>query len=774
VNAISNLLRKLPDSPGVYQFLDKEGKIIYIGKAKNLKNRVKNYFQKGSDKSPKTERMVEVATDLKWIETSSEVEALTLESNLVREFQPKFNVLLRDDKHFLYFKVTLSEDFPRLLTSRRVENDGNKYFGPKTDSKALQNTLKLAQKLFRIRVCNLEIAEENGENVVTHKTIKFPCIYKDILLCSAPCVGNVSREEYSNQVKQLCAFLAGDTSRVVKDLQIKMQEAAKERKFELATQLRNQIQSIESIGVSQLASTPDLASRDVIGIKIDFGKAYLAVLKVRNGKLIDSKNFTVKTGESEISEILSGFLIQYFEIETDCPKEILLPAEIFESELIEKWLCEKCGSKVKILFPQKGMKYNFLSLAEKNAAAYAIQSKAKYENATEKTIGAAAELAKNLSISRELKRIEAYDISHFSGDAMVGSMVVFEKGEPVNSAYRQFKIRSLKKGEVDDYKALSEVLGRRMNYLIPQLPAGVKFRKARKSDADFLAATRLRSFENPEEFVDSLSNFLLAEFKGKVVAKAQIQHWKEANLWGLYGVWVAEEFRGKGLGLTLIEKLLQLKKPAKIYLNCDKSLSEYYNRIGFQEIRNTPEFLDKSFREFCRRNPEICHESFIFMMWEKKTQKVDASFAAKPDLVILDGGKGQLSSVMKEVIFPKTTSVVGLAKREEEIFRIKDLSAKKLAFERILLPGDSQALYLVKRIRDEAHRFANSLREKIQTNQQTVSSLDELPGVGEATRKLLLQKFGSVEAIRAAQLSELAEVLGKISGEKVYKLLQNK
>lgn len=716
--------------------------------------------------------MVEVAADLKWIETGSEVEALTLESNLVREFQPKFNVLLRDDKHFLYFKVTLSEDFPRLLTARRVENDGNKYFGPKTDSKALQNTLKLAQKLFRIRVCNLEVEAKNGENVVTHKTIKFPCIYKDILLCSAPCVGNVSREEYSNQVKQLCAFLAGDTSGVVKDLHTRMLQAAAEKKFELATQLRNQIQSIESIGVSQLASTPDLASRDVIGIKIDFGKAYLAVLKVRNGKLIDSKNFTVKTGESEVAEILSSFLIQYFEIETDCPKEILLPEEITESEIIEKWLCEKCGSRVKILFPQKGMKENFLRLAEKNAAAYSIQSKAKFENATEKTIGAAAELAKNLNISRELKRIEAYDISHFSGDAMVGSMVVFEKGEPINSAYRQFKIRSLKKGEVDDYKALTEVLSRRMNYLTPQLPAGVKLRKARKSDAEFLADSRLRSFENPEEFEDSLSNFLVAEYKGKIVAKAQIQYWKEANLYGLYGVWVAEEFRGKELGLTLIEKLLQLKKPAKIYLNCLKGLSEYYNRVGFQEINQTPEFIDKSFREYCKHNPDIHYEDFTFMMWEKKSQKLDVSFAAKPDLVILDGGKGQLSSVMKEVIFPKNTAVVGLAKREEEIFRIKDSASKKVEFERILLPNDSQALYLVKRIRDEAHRFANSLREKLQTNSQTVSALDELPGVGESTRKLLLKKFGSLESIRAASLSELIALLGDASGKKVYKLLK--
>ncbi|MDD3066867.1 MAG: excinuclease ABC subunit UvrC [Candidatus Gracilibacteria bacterium] len=771
MNAISNLLRKLPDSPGVYQFLDKEGKIIYIGKAKNLKNRVKNYFQKGSDKSPKTERMVEVATDLKWIETSSEVEALTLESNLVREFQPKFNVLLRDDKHFLYFKVTLSEDFPRLLTSRKVENDGNKYFGPKTDSKALQNTLKLAQKLFRIRVCNLEIEAKDSENVVTHKTIKFPCIYKDILLCSAPCVGNVSREEYSNQVKQLCAFLAGDTSAVVKDLHSKMIQAAQEKKFELATQLRNQIQSIESIGVSQLASTPDLASRDVVGIKIDFGKAYLAVLKVRNGKLIDSKNFTVKTGESEISEILSGFLIQYFEIETDCPKEILLPAEISESELIEKWLCEKCGGRVKILFPQKGMKENFLRLAEKNAAAYAIQSKAKYENATEKTVGAAAELAKQLNISRELKRIEAYDISHFSGDAMVGSMVVFEKGEPVNSAYRQFKIRSLKKGEVDDYKALSEVLGRRMRYLTPQLPKNAKIRRGGKKDEKPLDEVRFRDYETGE-LIDDIKDYFLVEIKGEIVARMKMIFWKKEKVWGIYSVWVDEKFRGKELGLTLIEKALQIAKPPKVYLNCKKELVEYYNRIGFQEIREAPKFFDDNFREWCKRNPEFIYEEFVYMMREKKTQKVDASFAAKPDLVILDGGKGQLSVVSKEVNFPKTTSVVGLAKREEEIFRIKDLTVKKLAFERILLPGDSQALYLVKRIRDEAHRFANSLREKIQTNQQTVSSIDELPGVGEATRKLLFQKFGSVEKIRAASLSELIALLGDVSGKKVYKLLK--
>lgn len=722
MSKIKDILRKLPSSPGVYQFLDAKKKIIYIGKAKNLKNRVKSYFQKSTDKTPKIERLVEKAEDLKWIETNSETEALTLEANLVREHQPKFNALLRDDKHFLYFKIT-KEDFPQLLAVRKIDKDGAKYFGPKTDSKAVRNTIQLLQKLFKIRVCNLGIAERDGGMVVTKKTIKYPCIYSHIGHCTAPCVGSVSREAYQQQVEEVINFLSGDTQKITTELQEKMQVAAGERKFELATQLRDKIQAIENSSARQLASTPDLASRDIFGVKLDFNKAYFAVLQVRNGKLIDSKNFVLKRGESELPEILASFLTQYFSISTNFPAEILLPEKIEEVEPLEDWLREKAGYKVKILFPQKGDKSNLLKLAEKNAAAFAVQNKAKYENATEKTIGACNELAKHLGIEKELKRIEAYDISHFAGAATSGSMVVFEKGEPKNSDYRYFKIRSLKKGEVDDYASLVEVLSRRMEYLTPQ-HSGIKIRKARKGDAEFLEQASLRDFESKES-LSKTEDFVVAEKDKKIVGYAQIHFWKEANLYQIHSLWVDDEVRGGKLGLKIIQKLLKDTKAKKVYLTCTQDLNEYYGGIGFREIKKVPEFLEKSLERWCKEEKQNS-EAVVFLMWEKKTQYKDSSFSSKPNLVILDGGKGQLSSVLQNVTFPKGVAVVGLAKREEEIFKSVQVDsvtpepankvkpATKNNFERVLLPRDSQALYLVQRIRDEAHRFANSLRTKIQ------------------------------------------------------------
>jgi len=766
VNQIKNTLRKLPDFPGIYQFLDSTGEIIYIGKAKNLKNRVKSYFRK-TDKTPKIEKLVEVAADLKWIETNSEIEALTLEANLVKEFQPKFNALLRDDKHFLYFKIT-REDFPQILTVRQVQKDGAQYFGPKTDSRAVKKTSQLIQKLFKIRTCNLGIESKNGKTEVTKKTVKYPCLSQDIQLCTAPCVAKVSQEDYAKQVGEAVNFLQGNTGKIVQKLREEMQIAAGQKNFELATQLRDKIFAVENSSARQLASTPNLASRDVIGIKIDFSKAYLALLQVRKGKLVDVKNFVVKVGESDLEEILESFLTQYFSISTDFPEEILLPQKIENAGVLEEWLgrnakCKmqnakegdiaKCHpQKCHLLFPQKGERGGLIKLAEKNAAAFAVQNKAKFENATEKTIGAAAELAQSLGILskadvaqkdkishkgdaksrfRKLKRIEAYDISHFAGDATVASMVVFEQGEPQNSQYRHFKIRSLAKGEIDDCASLVEVLGRRMEYLTSQNPE-IKIRRARKSDTEFLEKSFLHEFETGE-VLSQVSDFMVAEFEKKIVAFAQIHFWAEAGLWQIHTVRVDEEFRGKKLGLKIIQKLLQASKAKKVYLVCEKDLTEYYDRIGLRAIRQVPQFLELRFKKWCVENQKNSEEK-VFLMWEKKSQKQDTSFSAKPDLVILDGGKPQLGSVLQKVQFPKSVMVVGLAKKNEEIWKCKmqnekckiveknskakipklKVGSEKLKFEKILLPRNSQALFLAQRIRDEAHRFANSLRKKIQ------------------------------------------------------------
>ncbi len=708
MDKIKNVLRKLPDVPGVYQFFDATGKIIYIGKAKSLKNRVKSYFQKNS-KTPKIERLLAVAADLKWIETNSESEALTLEANLVKEFQPKFNALLRDDKHFLYFKIT-REDFPQILAVRKIEKDGAKYFGPKTDSRALRETISLVQKLFKVRTCNLGLRATDSGVEVHKKTLKYPCLFAHINFCAAPCDSKISREKYAEQVAAAADFLAGDSSKILQNLRIEMAQAAAGKKFELAGQLRDQITAIENSSARQLASAADLASRDVIGVKIDFKKAYFALLQIRAGKLIDAKNFVFAVGESELPEILESFLTQFFTISTEVPPEILLPTQIENSAALENWLAEKRGGRVQILFPQKGAKSNLLALAEKNAAAFAVQNKAKFENATERTIGAAAELARHLGIENELRRIEAYDISHFAGDATVGSMVVLERGEPKNSDYRHFKIRTLKKGEVDDFASLAEVLGRRMNYLMSQSLPGCKIRRAKKADAEILAKSKLCDFTTGAP-LSKRSDFLVAECASKVVAHAQIHEWKAEKIFGLYSVWVDAKYRGQRLGQRVVRELLRKTKAQKVYLNCPAQLADYYAEIGFQEIRKVPIFLEKSLREFCSRNPESPFSGQIFMVWERRTALQDPSFAQSPQLVILDGGKGQLSAVLKKVQFPAGVAVVGLAKKYEEIFRLRDGK-----FEKIILPRDSLALFLLQRIRDEAHRFANSLREKLQNS----------------------------------------------------------
>lgn len=707
MNKIKNIVRKIPSKPGVYRFFDSAGKNIYIGKAKNLKNRVENYFQKNS-KSPKIERLLEVVTDLKWFETNSENEALTLEANLIKKFQPKFNALLRDDKHFLYFKITC-EDFPQILSVRKIEKDGAKYFGPKTDSKAVRETIALVQKLFRIRTCNLGIHVKNSGAEVTKKTVKFPCLFAHLNFCAAPCDSKISREKYSELVAEAVDFLAGDSSKIIQNLRAKMTTAATEKKFELATQLRDQISAIENSGARQLASAADLYSRDVIGVKIDFKKSYFTLLQIRGGKLVDVKNFVVTVGESELPELIESFLTQFFEISTEVSSEILLPAKIENSDALEKWLSEKRGGRVEILTPQKGAKSKLLALAEKNAAAFAIQNKAKFENATERTIGAAAELARNLGIEKELRRIEAFDISHFAGDATVGSMVVFEKGEPKNSDYRHFKIRSLKKGEVDDCMSLVEIVGRRMNYLVSQ-NSEIKIRRPRKSEAVVLENSKLYDFKTGEQISD-LSDFLVAESNKKIVACAQIHEWEKEKIFGIYSVWVDQKFRGQKIGQLVIRKLLRKSKAKKVYLNCHFSLANYYSEIGFREIRKTPTFLEKSLREFCRRDPAADFADQIFMNWERKNFAPDGSFAARPNLIVLDGGKPQLSSVLKKVQFLKNVEVIGLAKKNEEIFQIQNGKFKK-----IILPRDSAALFLIQRIRDEAHRFANSLREKLQNS----------------------------------------------------------
>ncbi len=766
-NPVADLLRKLPSVPGIYQFFDSTGRMIYIGKAKVLKNRVKSYFSKSSTQSPKTERLIKEIADLKWLETSTEVEALALEANLVKEHQPRFNVLLRDDKHFLYLKITTQEDFPQIMTVRRLTKDGAKYFGPKTDARATRDAVKLVQKLFKIRTCSLGLVEQSGNVKVTKKTIKYPCLYAHLGQCGAPCDSQITKADYAELVSQAVAFLGGDTHPILKTLRTKMQTAAEQKNFELAAQLRDKVQSLENIGEKQVVSNPDLASRDVIGLAVDTTRAYLAVLEVREGKLINQQNFELKTAESAPAEILEAFIQQYYNLVTDLPREILLSEEIEDSENLAKWLSKKADRKVKILTPQKGKKESLLRLAEKNAAAFRVQSKAKFENASERTVGAVKELADALGIERTLKRIEAYDISHLGGTATVGSMVVLEHGEPKNADYRQFKIRTLPKGKVDDYASLSEVLGRRMSYLVAQNPE-IKIRKATKKNLVVIKKLLVQYPRLDQTFDSSRDEWFVALRKKDLVGFYRFIKYDQVHVEHASLV-VLPEYREQGLGKLLIRHALE-KCPAKKLYVLTGSLVSLYEQLGFQLVRQPPTVLQAKLKR-CDSNPIRDGDPMYTLVYEKKSQKTDSSFAARPDLVILDGGKGQLSSVLKVVKFPKTTTVVGLAKREEEIFRIKDLKAKKLEFEKVLLPKNSNALHLIQRIRDEAHRTANDLRKKVLNKIDKASALDELSGLGADTRKLLLQKFGSMTKLKTVSMVELTALVGFQKAGQIHKQL---
>lgn len=613
---LKSVLERLPSSPGVYQMLDKEEKVIYIGKAKNLQKRVRSYFLKQKNRSAKVEKMVTEICDIKYIEVTSELEALVLETNYIKEYKPKFNILMRDDKNYQYIKITKNEDYPRVYTTRRLLKDGALYFGPKTSSSSVYQTLKLLRKLFPYRTCNLEI-NDRGESVeIKNKTIKIPCIYYHIKRCLGPCI-KPCKGEYDELIQNMADFLGGEYKEILSSLEQKMIEQAKNRKYEYAAKTRDMMYAVKNLMEKQLVDQADITkSQDIIGCTKKIGKIFINLFQIRYGKLIGQENFVLEDAANkddssmEYDEVLHTFLLQYYDAATSIPKEIILPGEITDKELLENWLEERHPEvKPKLHIPQRGTKNHLVELAEQNADSYAEQFRIKWQTDQSRTKGALKILAEAIDLPSELKRIECYDISHLSGTATVGSMVVFKDGLPSKKDYRRFKVKQTKEGEIDDFKSLKEVLSRRLK--------------------------RIKE-ESEKEIIEGES---------------------------LYEI---------------------------------------------------------------------------------------------PDLIIIDGGKGQLSSVMEiaeklEVGIP----IISLAKREEEIF----LPGQSTA---VLLPRESEALYLIQNIRDEAHRFAITYNRNLRSKNIIKSLLDEVPGVGPVAKKKLLKAFGDIQGIKHASEEQVAEIVGPV------------
>ena len=611
---IRTQIETLPRRPGVYLMRDAGGTVIYVGKAVDLRARVRSYFHVSAWENPKVRAIVSEIADVDFIVTDSELEALILEANLIKEHRPRYNVRLKDDKRYPYIKITWADPFPKVLITRRMEQDGSRYFGPFTSSSAVHQTLDLLRKSFPYLTCNREITGHDER----------PCLYYDIKLCLGPCIGAVTQEEYRAMIRGLVRFLEGRSEEVIADLEARMKAAADEWDFEQAASLRDQLRAVQRIVEKQKIVSSAGIDQDVIAFAREEGDACVQVFFIRGGKLLGREYFVLEGARDEDErEVMAAFLKQFYEEAAYVPPEVLLPEQIEEALVIEQWLRGKRGAKVTLRVPRRGQKRELVALAAENAAETLAALRAQWQADAHKHEQALAELQEALGLSRPPVRIECYDISTMQGTEVVGSMVVFVHAVPRKSDYRRFVVRSVQ-GQ-DDYASMREVLQRR-------------FRR-----------------------------------------------WQMAT-------------------------------------------SGAPGEAGRPEARLQPGVSSRDIK----------------------------GWAKLPDLLIVDGGKGQLGvavEVLKEFDLLDRVPVAALAKQREEIF----LPGRTRP---ILLPRRSQALFLVQRVRDEAHRFAVTHHRARRRRAGVASQLDSIPGVGPARRKALLKAFGSLDAIRAASVEQLAAVPG--------------
>ena len=451
---IAEELKKLPDQPGVYIMHDSRDAIIYIGKAVSLRKRVHQYFQASHDEGIKKAQMEKQIAGFEYIITDSELEALVLECNLIKEHRPKYNTMLRDDKTYPYIRVTVGEDFPRVLFSRQQKKDRSRYFGPYTSAGAVKDTIELINKLYQLRTCNRNLPKDIGKDR--------PCLNYHIHQCNAPCQGYISKEEYRQRVDAAVEFLNGNYAPILKSLQEKMMAASEEMQFEKAIEYRDLLNSVKQIAQKQKITHNDGEDKDIIALAADDRDAVVQVFFIRDGKLIGRDHFYVKIGNEDTKEqILTTFVKQFYSGTPFIPREIMLPEEIDDHEVLAEWLGEKRGGKVYIRIPQKGMKEKLVELAQKNAELVLSQDKEKIKREEGRTIGAMKEIAGWLDLPG-LQRVEAFDISNINGFETVGSMVVYEKGKPKRSDYRKFRLRTVT--GPDDYASMHEVLTRRFTH----------------------------------------------------------------------------------------------------------------------------------------------------------------------------------------------------------------------------------------------------------------------------------------------------------------------
>lgn len=451
---IEDELKKLPAKPGVYLMHDKSDAIIYVGKAKILKNRVKQYFQNGRNLSPKIQRMVSMVSYFEYIVVDSEVEALVLECNLIKEHRPRFNTMLMDDKGYPYIKVTVNEAYPRVMYAHAQKKDKARYFGPYPNAGAIKHVLELLRKVYSIRTCNKSLPKESG-------TDNRPCLYYHMGQCKAPCQGYVSQEEYGKSIDSVISFLNGNREEIKRDLKQKMQAAAENMEFEKAAEYRDLLLDVEQLKQQQKATDTNGVERDVIAYAMDGEEAVVQIFFIRGGKMLGREHFYLQHVESNGAEIIGEFIKQFYSGTPYLPKELLVSELPEDAELLAEWLSTKRGQKVRIFAPLKGSKEKLIELAQKNASIVLEQDRENLKREQARTSGAQADLAAIIGLEKVV-RIESFDISNISGYSSVGSMVVFENGKKKPNDYRKFRIKTVV--GPDDYASMREVLTRRFTH----------------------------------------------------------------------------------------------------------------------------------------------------------------------------------------------------------------------------------------------------------------------------------------------------------------------
>jgi excinuclease ABC subunit C len=594
-------LKKLPDRPGVYLMRDARGEVVYVGKAQSLRSRVRSYWQKATPAGEvhRIRSVIDRITDVEYTITDSVSEALLLEANLIKRYRPRFNVRLKDDKSYPYIKITMADDFPRVERTRKLVEDGSRYFGPYASASSVDESMNLVRRLFPFRTCTIDI--KDGE-----RALQRPCLLYHIKRCQGPCIEAVSKAEYAAQIDQIELFLEGRQESVVQALTLEMRAASERTDYERAATVRDKIRAIERTMESQKMAAFKRTELDMVGLARQDNQAAIQLFAIRGGKMIGRDVFLLDAArEAPDEEVLSSFLLQYYARATSIPPSVLVPLSLPDGADLEAFLVARRGGRPsRLAVPQRGEKRELMALATQNASETLAREQARWLADEGKTLVALEELAEALGLPGPPMRIECYDISNIQGSDTVGSMVVFEEGKPRTGEYRRFKIRTVE--GPNDFASHQEVLRRR-------------FRRARSGE------------EGSEEA----------------------------------------------------------------------------------------------------------------LRW------------AMPDLVIIDGGKGQVSAA-KQVLDElglHDMPVFGLAKEREELFRPG-------VPEPVVLPPTSSALYLVQRLRDEAHRFAITYHRDLRSKRQTRSAFDDLPGVGPKRRRALLRVFGSTKRVREAPVEQIAAVPG--------------